>query len=252
MRRLLFASSFALAACVTTPSLPTEVDAEWPGTYTNGDSTFDVQVFGKTGAAPAEFQVRFFHEARPRPDKPTCLGDGAIAPKVELPCPTAADLERCPRRIGLEKVNGGFVISFSGAGWTEQECTLQAIQPMPKPMTVVRGDAFINVVTPYVDELKDRDGDPKLLASLGKAPELKTAQLAQSLRAEFDRQKLNPSRQPVALVLLTLKKFHQLAYEACEGALDGCEERKITTALANSVGAYKQRVDTLQAEIDAK
>ncbi|MGV3624295.1 MAG: hypothetical protein ACO1OB_25980, partial [Archangium sp.] len=237
---------------VTTPSLPTEPDPEWAGTFTNADSTLDVQTFGKTGAVPTEFQIRFFHEARPKPDKPTCLGDGAMAAKVELPCPTAADLERCPRRIGLEKVNGGFIVSFSGAGWTEQECTLQEIQPMPKPITVVRGDAFKNVVTPYVDELKDTDGDPKLLASLGKQPQITAAQLAQSLRGEFERQKLNPARQPVALVLLTLKKFHQLAYEACEGTLDGCDERKRTTALANAVGAYKQRADTLQAELDAK
>lgn len=252
MRRLFFASSFALAACVTTPSLPTEPDPEWPGSYTNGDSTLDVQVFGKSGAQPTEFQVRFFHEAGPKPDKPTCTGDGAMSSKVELPCPTAADLERCPRRIGLEKVNGGFVVSFSGAGWTEQECTLQEIQPMPKPITVVRGDAFKNVVTPYLDELKDRDGDPKLLASLGKDAQAKTTELAQSLRGEFERQKLDPARQPVSLVLLTLKQFHQLAFEACEGALKGCDERKLTTALANSVGAYRQRVDTVQAEIDAK
>ena len=52
--------------------------------------------------------------------------------------------------------------------------------------------------------------------------------------------------------LRTLEAFHQLAYDACEGTLDGCDERKLTTAVANAVGDYKQRVDTLQAELDAK
>lgn len=252
MRRLLLASSFAFAACVTTPTLPTEPDPEWPGTYTNGDSTLDVQVFGKTGASPTEFQVRFFHEAGPKPDKPTCLADGKIDSKVEVPCPTAAELERCPRRIQLEKVNGGFIVSFSGAGWVEQECTLQAIQPMPKPITLVRGDAFKNVVIPYIDELNDRDGDPNLAASLGKDARATVNELSQSLKAEFERQKVNTARLQVSMVLLSLKHFHQLAFEACEGSLNGCDDRKFTTARANVVAAYKQRVETLQSEIDAK
>lgn len=248
MRRLLLASSLVFAACVTTPTLPTEPDPEWPGTYTDGVTTLDVQVFGKTGRPPSEFQVRFFHLAQPRADKATCTGDGVIGPTVELPCPTAADLPQCPRRIRLERVNGGFVVSFSGAGWIEQECTLQEIQPMPKPVTLARGDAFKSVVTPYVDALNE----PTLLTSLGEDATTTAAQLAQQLKAEFDRQKLSSARATTTAALVTLAQFHRLALEACDGALTGCEARRLTTAVANAVAAHRQRVDALQAELDAK
>ncbi len=259
MHRSLVALSFLAAACATTPTLPTEPDPDWAGVFANGDSTLDVQTFARTGQAPTEFSLRFFHEAVARPGSPTCSGDGAIAPVVELACPTAADLPQCPRRIHLKRLNGAFEISFSGAGWTEQECTSQDVQPLPKPITVVRVDAFEAAVVPYLDDLKLLEDGTALLASLGDEPKAVVGELAKQMRAEAQRERVNTVQLSLDGANVMLKNFHVLAVKTCDGgALPGakaakfCDERTLTTARANSVSFYKQRADAVQAELDAK
>jgi len=253
-------------------------DGDWGGAFASStsDAFADIETFRTTGEPATEFSLHLSQFGPPSASQFDCAVEGIIAPRVEAMCVSARGPDpKCPRALHLARIDGGFEVALSGAGWTDLACTYRA--PGSLSFKLARVDPFEAFIEPYVAETARSDigsaGGNIFFIVLGSDPPEAVRSLAQLAKKELAARGIDPSKVTTTVAAAVVGETHVRLTSQCRGWLpfakpfppeqqDGgpdelaeategsCTMADAAAATALAAAALKERRDFVQKAVD--